>query len=215
MPPVSVCHQLSWIGRPSAPLAPDHGLRVERLADAGDEPQRRQVVRPRAARGPCRISIRIAVGAVYQTVTCWSGRIPYQRAASKSASSMTHRDAVSQRRDDAVRRAGHPARVGRAPEDVVRLQVQRERGRSTWCATTASCTCIAPFGLPVVPLVKCSSAMSRDRSAGSRSRSRPRPALREARSSSASGGSPDDQDVLQPGQRVPDRRDLAPVERGW
>ena len=27
-----------------------------------------------------------------------------------------------------------------------------------WCATTASCTCIAPFGVPVVPLVKCSSA---------------------------------------------------------
>jgi hypothetical protein len=29
-----------------------------------------------------------------------------------------------------------------------------------WWATTASCTWTAPFGLPVVPLVKCSSAMS-------------------------------------------------------
>ena len=29
-----------------------------------------------------------------------------------------------------------------------------------WWATTASCTCIAPFGVPVVPLVKCSSASS-------------------------------------------------------
>ena len=40
MPPVSVCHQLSWIGRPSASCAPDHRLRVERLADTGDEAQR-------------------------------------------------------------------------------------------------------------------------------------------------------------------------------
>ena len=30
----------------------------------------------------------------------------------------------------------------------------------TWWATTASCTWIAPFGVPVVPVVKCSSAMS-------------------------------------------------------
>src|SRR6516225_10924132 len=29
-----------------------------------------------------------------------------------------------------------------------------------WCATTASCTCTAPFGRPVVPLVKCNRAMS-------------------------------------------------------
>ena len=30
----------------------------------------------------------------------------------------------------------------------------------TWCATTAPCTWTAPFGLPVVPLVKWRSAMS-------------------------------------------------------
>jgi len=29
-----------------------------------------------------------------------------------------------------------------------------------WCMTTASWTCTAPLGLPVVPLVKCSSAIS-------------------------------------------------------
>ncbi len=29
-----------------------------------------------------------------------------------------------------------------------------------WCATTASCTCTAPLGVPVVPLVKCNSATS-------------------------------------------------------
>ena len=37
------------------------------------------------------------------------------------------RHAVGERRDDAVRRAGDPARVGRAPEHVVRVQVERER----------------------------------------------------------------------------------------
>ena len=39
MPPVSVCHQLSWIGSPSACSPPDHGFRIERLADAGDKAQ--------------------------------------------------------------------------------------------------------------------------------------------------------------------------------
>ena len=36
---------------------------------------------------PAFISIRIAVGAVYQTVTCSAARMRYQRSASKSASS--------------------------------------------------------------------------------------------------------------------------------
>ena len=41
----------------------------------------------RATSAPARISIRSAVGAVYQTVTRWSWRIPYQRSTSSSASS--------------------------------------------------------------------------------------------------------------------------------
>ena len=69
IPPVSVCHQLSWIGQAERLVAPDHGLRVERLADARDEAQLREVVaRAQPPRRP-RISMRIAVGAVYQTVT--------------------------------------------------------------------------------------------------------------------------------------------------
>ena len=36
------------------------------------------------------------------------------------------RDAVRERRDDAVGGAGDPAGVGRAPEDVVRVEVERE-----------------------------------------------------------------------------------------
>ena len=39
--------------------------------------------------GAARIIIRTAVGAVYQTVTCSSCSMPYQRSASKSASSTT------------------------------------------------------------------------------------------------------------------------------
>ena len=44
IPPVSVCHQLSWIGQPERLLAPQDDLGVERLADARDEAQRAQVV---------------------------------------------------------------------------------------------------------------------------------------------------------------------------
>ena len=40
-----------------------------------------------------------------------------------------HRDAVRERRDDAVGRAGHPAGVGGAPEDVVGVEVERELAR--------------------------------------------------------------------------------------
>ena len=38
--------------------------------------------------------------------------------------------AVQQRRDDAVRRAGYPARIGRAPEDVVRDENRARTCRS-------------------------------------------------------------------------------------
>ena len=43
MPPVSVCHQLSWIGCPKASDSPHHDFRVQRLAHAG-EAEGRQVV---------------------------------------------------------------------------------------------------------------------------------------------------------------------------
>ena len=69
IPPVSVCHQLSWIGRPSASCAPDDGLGVERLADARDEAQGAEVEAARGSSAPALISMRIAVGAVYQTLT--------------------------------------------------------------------------------------------------------------------------------------------------
>ena len=69
IPPVSVCHQLSWNGRPSTSLPQHDGLRVERLADRGRDPQRATDRAAARSSGPAFISMRIAVGAVYQTVT--------------------------------------------------------------------------------------------------------------------------------------------------
>ena len=68
--------------------------------------------------------MRMAVGAVYQTLTCCSCRMRYQRSASKSASSTMLVTPCSKRRDDAIRRAGHPAGIGRAPEDIVGVQIE-------------------------------------------------------------------------------------------
>ena len=86
--PVSVCHQLSWMGRPRAsrPHTTASGfsgsptLATKRSADRSYSP---------GSSSPARMSMRIAVGAVYQTVTRCSSRIPYQRSASNSASSTT------------------------------------------------------------------------------------------------------------------------------
>ena len=86
MPPVSVCHQLSWKGSPKAswPKTTPDGLSgsptLARKRSAGKSCARTSSM-------PVFIIIRIAVGAVYQTETASASRIPYQRSASKSASS--------------------------------------------------------------------------------------------------------------------------------
>ena len=88
MPPVSVCHQLSWNGRSNAstPQRTASGLSgsptLARNRSAGSR-------RSRARSSPAFIIIRIAVGAVYQTLTRSRARISYQRTASKSLSSTT------------------------------------------------------------------------------------------------------------------------------
>ena len=68
MPPVSVCHQLSWMIRFEHFFAPDDRFGVERFADAGEK---RRWLRSYTSRGLMsrRIRRRMAVGAVYQTVT--------------------------------------------------------------------------------------------------------------------------------------------------
>jgi hypothetical protein len=87
MPPVSVCHQLSWIGRPR-PRAPDHASGLSGSPTLAMKRSAERSYRAPAS-APTFISIRTAVGAVYQTLTRWSWRIPYQRSASNSASSTT------------------------------------------------------------------------------------------------------------------------------
>ena len=129
MPPVSVCHQLSWNGRPNAstPQTTASGLSgsptLARKRSEGN-------ACCRAAAAPTFISMRIAVGAVYQTRDAFSaaGCVPALGVEVRLVDDA--REAVRERRDDAVRGAGHPARIGRAPEDVVRMEVEREaRGR--------------------------------------------------------------------------------------
>ena len=160
IPPVSVCHQLSWIGRPSASAPQRTASGFSGSPTLATKRSAREVALAAAAPSPARMSMRIAVGAVYQTVTRSRSRIAYQRSASNSASSTMHRHAVRERRDDAVGRAGDPAGVGRAPEDVVVVQVERHARRWRGGRRRRSWTCTAPFGAPVVPLVKCSSAGS-------------------------------------------------------
>ena len=86
IPPVSVCHQLSWIGRPSTswPQTTASGLSGSPTLATK---RRRDRSCSAASSDPARISIRMAVGAVYQTVTCSSSRVRYQRSASNSPSS--------------------------------------------------------------------------------------------------------------------------------
>ncbi len=86
IPPVSVCHQLSWNGRPNAstPQRTASGLSGSpTLARKRSAAVRRR----RTGSTPAFIIIRIAVGAVYHTLTFWSCRMSYHRSASKSPSS--------------------------------------------------------------------------------------------------------------------------------
>ncbi len=88
MPPVSDCHQLSWNGRPKARsphqiasgLSGSPTLAMKRSADRS---------RPRSGSSPRRIIMRIAVGAVYQTLTRSRSSTVYQVGASNSASTTT------------------------------------------------------------------------------------------------------------------------------
>ena len=125
MPPVSVCHQLSWNGLPNVSRRPDDGLWVERLADARHEPQMREIVLPRDLGSD-----------LHEHADCGRRGIPdgdpliLQDAVPALGVELglihDHGHAVRQRRDDAVGRAGDPAGIGRAPEDVVRMQIERE-----------------------------------------------------------------------------------------
>ena len=178
LPPVVVDRQAERL------QAPDDGLGVERLADAGDEPQRRQVVRAgERRRRPASASGSRSAPCTRRVTRC-SLEDPVPALGVEVALVDDAGHAVGERGDDPVRRAGDPAGVGGAPEDVVGVQVERERPVAWW-ATTASWTCTRPSGVPVVPLVKCSSAMSSG-SVGGISKSVGRAAISIVRSAHAS-----------------------------
>ncbi len=87
MPPVSVCHQLSWIGSPrtSRPHHTASGFSGSPTLATNRRSGGCENFRARSS--PALISMRIAVGAVYHTDTFSCSRIRYQRSASKSSGS--------------------------------------------------------------------------------------------------------------------------------
>ena len=143
--------------------------------------------------------------------------IRYQRSASKSASSTTLVRPCVERRDDAVRRAGDPARIGRAPETIVRDGSRARSARSRGARPPPRARASHLSAVPVVPLVKCSSARScgsvggivkSSVAASSRSSKSRVPGGRARQSVSAH-----EQHVLERRQLRPHRFDLPSVQR--
>ena len=120
MPPVSVCHQLSWNGLPKAstPQTTASGLsgsptlamqaqvrQVEPLGDLGARLHQHADGRWRRVPDGDLLVLQDAIPALGIEL----GLVD------------DHGHAVGQRRDDAVGGAGHPSRIGGAPEDVIRM----------------------------------------------------------------------------------------------
>ena len=120
LPPVVVDRQAE------APLAPDDRLGVERLADAGDEAQ---APRGRSRAASSGAGLASACGSrsarCTRRVTRSLCEDPVPALGVELGLVDDQRDAVRQRRDDAVGRAGDPAGVRGAPVDVVGVQVER------------------------------------------------------------------------------------------
>jgi hypothetical protein len=118
------------VERPAEGLdAPHHRFRVERLAHAREVPQLRVRMRPCASSTPAFMSMRIAVGAVYQTVTRSFARMLVPAHRVELLAVHQHGHAAGERRDHAVGNARHPARVGGAPVHVAVLQVEHPARR--------------------------------------------------------------------------------------
>ena len=159
IPPVSVCHQLSWIGRPKAstPQRTASGfsgsptLAMKRRSGHGCSC---------ASSGPARIIIRTAVGAVYQTRDSFGLQqlVPADRRRSPPRRPRSSRRARAERGCRTTCPVTHPgSAVHQKMSSSWRSSAQRAVAR---CAAIASCTWTAPLGMPVVPLVKCNKAMS-------------------------------------------------------
>ena len=164
IPPVSVCHQLSWIGRPNAssPQSTASGLSgsptLAMKRSAGGVESLRAHPRPRAS--SC---ARRSAPCTRRVTRCRAGCRTSARRRSRASSTMLVTPCVSGEMmpyDVPVTQPGSAVhqKTSSSWRSSARLPV-------AWCATTASWTWTAPFGLPVVPLVKWSSAMSSGRSA--------------------------------------------------
>ena len=205
LPPVVVDRQTEGLD------APAHRLRVQGLADAGDEPQAGHGWAA-ASSVPARIIIRTAVGAVYQTDTCSSWSTWYQRSASKSASSTTLVTPSASGARMPVRHPGDPAGVGRAPEHVVVVQVEgparRRRVRDQRVVDVDRA--LRRAGRPAREVEQRHVlGPCRGRIGGPRVVEQ-RPEVEDALVRAVLV---DQHDVAESGQRRPDRGDLAPVER--
>ena len=103
--------------------APDHGLGVEWLSDAGREAQRRKVIASgQLGPGPHQHADRGRRSVPDGDLLLLQDPVP--AVGIELGLVHDHGDAIGERGDDAIGGAGHPAGVGGAPEDVIRVQVE-------------------------------------------------------------------------------------------
>ena len=158
--------------------------------------------------------MRSAVGAVYQTVTRCSARIRYQRSASISSSSTM---VVTPWVSGAI--TPYEVPVTQPGSAVHQYTSSGCRSRAAvpvaWCAVTASCTWMAPFGVPVVPLREVQQGhvlgLRRGDRAVGRRRTHQRREIQGIRLRAAVGV--DEQDVPEFRERVAEMGDLLAVKR--
>ena len=128
--PVSVCHQVSTTGVRSPPMhvpVPDVRLRVDRLADRAEDPQRGQVELLRDLRAPLHEGADRGRRAVEDRHPVLLDDLPPAALVRGVRGALVHHrgGAVDQRSVDQVGVPGHPADVGRGPEHVgLRLEVE-------------------------------------------------------------------------------------------
>ena len=127
--PVSVCHQVSTIGRAVAAdvlVVPQPRLGVDRLADRAEQPQRREVVACRERLALLHEGADRGRGAVQDrdlvVLDDLPPAIPGRRVGRALVQDAGRR--VGERPVDDVAVAGDPADVGGAPVDVVGLDVE-------------------------------------------------------------------------------------------
>ena len=145
MPPVSVCHQLSWNGWPNAssPQTTASGLRGSPTL-ARKRSGWRSYFLDELGAGLHHHPNGGRRGVPHGDPLVLQDAVPALGIEVRLVDDAGH--AVGQRRDDAVGGPGHPAGIGRAPE-TCRLGENPARSLPVmWCATTASMDMNRAFG---------------------------------------------------------------------